>query len=242
MFIRKLPKLFFIFILVSFVACFKKENDLSTFTKDDQKLVVAIKTKYSLDVFDKSATSDESSAIFAAAQIASKYYQKLQGRLLQNSLRLYTNTKENVTVALVSFSNNPDKFMALKGKFINDKFVILKELLFIRHLTSKGNGRVLILNGTDALEINSVNGYETISSFSLANSEKMIFNIVEHGGAGFCQREQGESFSNCYKAEKDEFCDGFWSCLAVDTQPQVMLLIAAACSCTVSAQFLNNLS
>ena len=55
-----------------------------------------------------------------------------------------------------------------------------------------------------------------------------------HGGTGFCQRQPGERFSSCYKAEKDEFCDSFVSCLAVDLLPPVMLLIAAACSCNAT--------
>lgn len=33
------------------------------------------------------------------------------------------------------------------------------------------------------------------------------FTTKYHGGQGFCQRMKGESFSTCYKAEADEFCD-----------------------------------
>lgn len=38
-----------------------------------------------------------------------------------------------------------------------------------------------------------------------------------------------ETFKECYEREKDEFCDGFWSCLALDTNPAVVILIALHC-------------
>ncbi len=41
----------------------------------------------------------------------------------------------------------------------------------------------------------------------------------------------GESFGTCYRAESDEFCDSFVSCVALATQPSVAILIAIACSC-----------
>jgi|GEM_PF-7113224 len=38
-----------------------------------------------------------------------------------------------------------------------------------------------------------------------------------------------ETFKECYEREKDEFCDGFWSCLAIDTNPAILVLIAIHC-------------
>jgi hypothetical protein len=116
--------------------------------------------------------------------------------------------------------------------------VITNDFLYGRKLKDKENGQIIITNNNDATLINIVNGVQTYSPIESQSIEFKALQMKDcegnHGGTGFCQRQAGERFSDCYKSEKDEFCDGFWSCIAVDTQPQVMLLIAAACSCGAS--------
>ena len=73
-----------------------------------------------------------------------------------------------------------------------------------------------------------------IVTLTIDDGQKLITSrtaVDDHGGNGFCQREAGESFSTCFKAETDEFCDSFISCIALATQPAVSIVIALACSC-----------
>lgn len=139
---------------------------------------------------------------------------------------------------MFSFENNEDKYFSIKGYFTKKSFVVTNEFFFGRKIKDKNNGQILITNNGDATIINVVNGVQT---YSAIESDSQHFQNLQmndcagnHGGTGFCQRQAGERFADCYKAEKDEFCDGFWSCIAVDTQPQVMLLIAAACGCSAT--------
>ena len=83
----------------------------------------------------------------------------------------------------------------------------------------------------------SLNGTENIQSINNTDAE-VEFNIIQtkdcagrHGGTGFCQLEPNETFPACYNAEKEEFCTDIISCLALDTNPTILILIAAACSC-----------
>ena len=55
-------------------------------------------------------------------------------------------------------------------------------------------------------------------------------NLSVRADPKLCQRENGETTSQCYKREVDEFCDGFIGCIAL-TQVSVHLLILALCSC-----------
>lgn len=73
-----------------------------------------------------------------------------------------------------------------------------------------------------------------IKKMSLANIEgKLTPEEMENimAGSGFCQRQGGESFGNCFSREVSEFCDGFVSAVAFSTNPSISVLIAAACSC-----------
>lgn len=189
-------------------------------------------------MFDKTATEVEKIEIVASTKINSTYFGKLSNKINQSNIKLFTNTSENITIAIFRFLDDPNKLFGVKGYFLNGKFNFMKEILVGKKLQSVSNGEAVILNGHEGLIIKSVNGIDEISPINEEQGRLKIIQVDDclgnHGGTGFCQREAGESFSSCYKAEKDEFCDGFFSCIAVDTQVPVMLLIAGACSCSAS--------
>ena len=127
--------------------------------------------------------------------------------------KIETVTDKGVTVHLASFKNDPDRFYATSEN---------GDFLYSRKIIDEQNATVEISNGHEVVTIQIKDGQKNVSSRSMD---------WDHGGTGFCQRENGESFSNCFKAESDEFCDSFISCIALATQPSVAMVIAVACSC-----------
>jgi hypothetical protein len=112
------------------------------------------------------------------------------------------------------------------GHFINYED---RSELFIKPLSSnsylvKGsklsNSELIVslnkLNGNYDLEVLDINSKDSESQLRLSESP--------------CEKHpEGETFKECYNREKEEFCDGFWTCLALDTQPIVVILIALHC-------------
>jgi hypothetical protein len=127
-----------------------------------------------------------------------------------------TTGKEGVLIYMAKFKGNPNRIYATSEK---------GDVLFTRHITDEKNATVEIQKGNEIAVINIKDGEKRISSRTAD---------LYHGGSGFCQRETGESFSTCFKAETDEFCDSFISCIALATQPTVSIVIAIACSCNAS--------
>lgn len=217
------------------LACQKSQQVITSFDNvKDEKLITALKKAYNFSSFDEEPSQQEKIIITEALSISHKYKNVLS-KININSLKIYENKDENITVAIFNFENSSEKLFSLKGYFLNNKFIITNDFLFERKIEDKENGQIIITNNNDAVIIkidNGIQSYSTIESQSLDFMALQINDCMgNHGGTGFCQRQAGEKFSDCYKAEKDEFCDSFWSCIAVDTQPQVMLLIAAACGC-----------
>lgn len=124
-----------------------------------------------------------------------------------------TTGKEGVLIYMAKFKANPDRIYATSEK---------GDVLFTRHIVDEKNATVKICKGREAVTVSIKDGQKRISSRTAA---------PDHGGSGFCQREPGESFATCFKAETDEFCDSFISCIALATQPTVSIVIAIACSC-----------
>lgn len=230
-----MKKSLLLFCIITFFSCQKNQATSSNFDNvKDEILINSLKKSYNLSSFNIEP-SPHQKTIITSSLIANLRYKNILSKLNMNSLRLFENKEEGITIAMFNFENTSEKLFSIKGYFINSKFIITNDFLYGRKKEDKENGQIIITNNNDAALINIVNGvqsYSTIGSQSLAfKALKMNDCAGNHGGTGFCQRQPGERFSDCYKSEKDEFCDGFWSCIAVDTQPQVMLLIAAACGC-----------
>ena len=234
-----MKKLLVAFLAIAVMACQNNETEISTFDREkDAKLISSLKKAYNLSSFDIEPTEIQASSIMSALKGTASLSQENFLKIEKSSIRLYENKSEGITIAIMQFGDSPDKLCSLKGTFSKGRFQIINEFFFARKMVDKDNGQIIITNNDDATFINVVGGVETYLRLNRKEADYRIFQTNDcqgrHGGTGFCQREQGESFSDCYKAEKDEFCDGFWSCIAIDTQPQVMLLVAGACSCSAS--------
>jgi hypothetical protein len=132
--------------------------------------------------------------------------------------RIETVTKRGVTIHLAKFKGNPDRIYATSEK---------GDVLFSRNIIDEKTATVEVQKGYDIVTIHIQDGKKKITSRTAD---------LYHGGTGFCQRESGEAFSTCFKAETNEFCDSFISCLALATQPSVSIVIALACSCSCNCK------
>lgn len=153
-------------------------------------------------------------------------YQKLKDSLNINTVTSITGVQD-VKIYMARFKSNPNRIYAVSSKG--------DEMLYYGKMNDQANGEMAVLKGNDAVLITVLSGKTTIRGIG-KDEWAQRFVLADHGGrpGEFCQREPGESFSTCYKAEADEFCDSFISCIAVNTQPQVVLLIAASCSCMIN--------
>jgi hypothetical protein len=130
--------------------------------------------------------------------------------------------RENVLIYMARFKDNPNKIYAVN--------TLGTEVLYSATMKDAKNGTIGILKKGEAITIEFKDGVKVIKDISNQQFESQ-FATEFHGGDGFCQREKGESFGTCYRAESDEFCDSFVSCVALATQPIVGIMIALACSC-----------
>jgi hypothetical protein len=135
--------------------------------------------------------------------------------------RIETVTERGITIHLAKFKRNPDRIYATSE---------MGDVLFTRHIIDEKTATVEVQKGHDIATIHIQDGKKKITSRTAD---------LYHGGTGFCQRETGEAFSTCFKAETDEFCTSFISCLALATQPSVSIVIALACSCSCNCKSLQ---
>ena len=145
---------------------------------------------------------------------------------LSTHLDLSTLTKiagaEGVTIFMVRYKGDPTKIYAVNSKG--------SDLLYAAKMTDDKNGSIGLLKNGEALVIEFTAGVKVVRDLNTNEFEARFANKL-HGGSGFCQRESGETFGSCFKAESDEFCDSFISCVALATQPSVAVIIGLACSC-----------
>lgn len=155
----------------------------------------------------------------------------------QNRLNTFDNVDEytiensDEKVLVATNSSKPNSFVIVRGFNIqnsesrnsDDSFEITKEMNIEIEMDGSGNGNLNVKNLTANEEFTStlVEGVPTdLQRLPGGNSVSV----------GLCQREQGETTSQCYKREVDEFCDGFIGCVAL-TQVSVHVLILGLCTC-----------
>ena len=166
-------------------------------------------------------------ASFKAAVAQKPIFLKVKDMIDFTTTRAMRSVKENILVYMVKFKNK-DQFYAVK---INNSLAT-DELLFSREINDDKNGTIAILKNNEAVKIEFKDGVRTITDMS--KPEYKYYFSGYHGGRGFCQRQSGETFGQCFKAETDEFCDSFISCVALASNPSVSIVIGIACSCNVS--------
>lgn len=226
-----------ILVLLIAMACQKKSNETS-FKNENDVINEKIKIDYGLSALNLNPSKQHSIQILNELSFNGDVYKKVKSKLDIDNLNLQENKNEKISIVIIPFKGNDEKYYAVKGRNVNGQFISETEVLLSRKIKDKKNGEVVILKEKEFLKITVIDGIETYNSLSNKDEQNHFLPVVDctgdHGGTGFCQREANESFSTCYNKEKAEFCTGFFSCLAVDTQASVLLLIALSCECTAT--------
>lgn len=233
-----MKSLLIIFLTITLYSCQKNQSFVPDFDLvRDEGIINKLKSAYNFSSFNIKPTKDQENLIRSAIAKFKKY-NNVYTKLNEGSIRLFENNVDGFAIVMFQFDDNLEKLYSIKGYFKLNEFLITNDYLFERMGWNDNNEKIILTSNNDAVVINILNGKQTISPVANQSSELISIQMSDcdgnHGGTGFCQRQAGEKFSDCYKAEKDEFCDGIWSCIAVDTIPPVMLLIAAACSCSAT--------
>lgn len=181
---------------------------------------------------DESQITDEISNVEVSKLIQNKlgYVQVVDASLI-NTVKSKSNFDSNTLYykslddnSFVTISTIGNKYYLEKGIVKNDEFIIENNFELTDNMDDNGFGNLIIKNIDENITI------------SQSYSDGIFTNKVTSSSNGFaqkslCQREEGESFSDCNNRETDEFCDDFVSTVAYITNPTIPILIAALCTC-----------
>ncbi|WP_192822200.1 hypothetical protein [Rufibacter sp. LB8] len=225
--------LLFAFLIFS-ISC-TQDTDQPTFISVDQKVEQAVKAQYNISKFNIEATPNQLKSILESAKEQSKYFQQFKEKLDYSNVRLFTNDKDNITIAMINFKGTDKKILVLKGAFSNSGFQVVENFLIGYLLHDGKNGKIMLLNGKEGLTIDIENGVNKIRPILEEDGKLSIIKVDDsegrHGGDGFCQRESGETYAKCFEEESKEFCDSFVSCVYF-LNPIVVTVVAASCNCS----------
>lgn len=205
------------------LACNRPSHQEVERPKEQNATLAAFYASYGLEP----ALSDVTSLKNA---LSGNIYFEIKEDLDFEKVQLLSSSQTNELIYIIALKQK-NKFYAVKA--LNSKNLIVQdELRYSGRMLDDNNGTIAILKNGEALAIEFKNGEKKIQS--LSKNEYNAHFMKNTFLASFCQRQEGQSFSDCFKHEVDEFCDSFISCIAVATQPQVSILIGIACSCNAS--------
>lgn len=217
-------KYIFLFGLVlSVIACNRQSRQELEKPKEQNATLTAFYASYGLETVLPDVTRLKNA-------LSGNIYSEIKEDLDFEKVQLFSSSQTNELIYIVALKQK-DKFYAVK--VLNSKILTVQdELLYSNKMLDDKNGTIAILKNGEALAIEFKNGESRIQS--LSKNEYSAHFMKNTFLSSFCQRESGQTFSECFKHEVDEFCDSFISCIAVATQPQVSIVIGIACSCNAS--------
>jgi hypothetical protein len=151
----------------------------------------------------------------AMQSVAGPMFAGLKEMLDLNHVQSVTR-EENVVIYMAPFKDDANKIYAASSR---------GEVLYVKRGDVIGllkEGEAIRIEGR---EVRDITTGEFQAQFTQMTDEQIRQKV------GFCQRQKNQTFGQCYKHESDEFCDSFISCLAINTQPTIHIVIAVACSC-----------
>lgn len=179
-------------------------------------------------VFNSCSDDQEMEDSNASIAKESKTDETLQRFLDHSNLTLVQSNLKNTQIFKSKFSNETIRLEDLGDnnwnlKKFDEEGIEVKEIEVELIVKKSGFAELIFFNKKDSV----------YTSFSLDNKATVISKelSLNSEAGGLCQREKGEKFKDCFKREADEFCDGFFSCIAIATHPVISILIAALCSC-----------
>ncbi len=219
-------------LTILFVACSKEK----TINETSENL---IESRLKLKPLAESMQADAIKEIFAKASENSLYFKNVVEKLDKMSSEVYINTNEGRYVAFFTFRNDTTRTYSIFGEMVRGEYFVKGELLTASVHDSNGHYNKYFVKNNEAFMVTLSEGVPPVyRDLDRIPSEKWdIIQVKDcegrHGGTGFCQREAGETFGACHRAEVDEFTDSFiaWAYYQVN-QKVVDAMIAIACGCS----------
>lgn len=141
----------------------------------------------------------------------------------QNNENSFFQTKNKNEYFIITKIGN--KSTLVKGSLDNKVFIKEKKFELLDNMDDSGNGNLIIKNINEGIELSQkYNNGKFINTILISSN-------TSNSNRGLCQRENGETFSQCNSRETEEFCDDFISTVAYISNPIIPILIAAVCSC-----------
>jgi len=193
-----------LFLSLTFFACSKDESNI---TNESSKMEVSELIQSKLGYVD----------VKEVGQINT-----IKSKSNFNSNTLYYKSLDDNSFVVIN--NIDNKYYLKKGIVENGQFIIENNFELTDNMNDNGVGNLIIKNVDENIIIS-----QSYNDGVFENS--LISSSNNFAQKRFCQREDGESFSDCNSRETEEFCDDFISTVAYITNPQIAILIAALCSC-----------
>ncbi len=159
--------------------------------------------------------------------LSGNIYAQIKEDLDFEQVQLLSSSQTNELIYIVALKQK-GQFYAVRARKA-ETLIVQDELLYSGKMKNDKNGTIGILKNGQPITIEFKNGQKIIKAMS-ERAFKATFAQID-SAPGFCQRQPGQSYGDCFRQESEEFCDSFVSCLALATQPQVSIVIAIACSC-----------
>lgn len=185
--------------------------------------------------------SDKTSAlegIVSSVKQGGVYYSSVIEKLDMSSAKVFFNEAEGKYIAFFSFQNDTTKTYSVYGYNLANKYVTEGEVLTAKEINSDGSYTKFVVKNQEAFKAIANNNtkpiYQELNAVPTDKWEIILTTDCQgrHGGTGFCQREPGESFGACHRAEVDEFTDDFVGWLFYKANEAIVdAMIAAACAC-----------
>lgn len=139
---------------------------------------------------------------------------------VNSSSQYYKSAFDNKLIVVTKFGN---KYVLHKGVIANGEFIAENRFELVDNMDDNGVGNMTISNLDEGITL-----IQTYKNGTFSNEVQSAENNTVKK---LCQREAGETFSQCNSRETDEFCDDFVSTVAYLTSPSIAVLIAALCTC-----------
>ena len=211
-------------LALSLIACKRESRQDAERPKEQNATLTAFYASYGLEP----ALPDVAGLKNA---LSGNIYSEIKEDLDFEKVQLLSSSLTGELIYIISMKQK-NRYYAVKA-IKSGTLIVKDELLYASNMQDDSNGKIAIRkNGNDALLIEIRKGAMT---FRDLNKNEFQAHFMENSKTmGFCQRESGQTFSECFKHEADEFCDSFISCIAIATNPQVSVVIGIACSCNAS--------
>lgn len=211
--------LLFLTLLLSIVSMMSCNNKEEAF--DDQKGKVVNTDKVLFDKFDLTKIKPESVDL-------AKFNIEMKGVDI-SEIEIYSHVNTNEIFIIYPDQVNSQHYTLFKLFDNQEEYFTVKEIDLLFDIDCNGSGLIEIHNKSEDIFLSSIyiDGIK-VKTTQQVNKQSDSYN---KGQNVFCQREENETFRECFNRLEDEVCDDFIGTVAWITNPTIQILAAAMCTC-----------